>query len=48
LKTFYHQHLSTREAFIHKNRSTQVKETGVDAGWLLTGKGDMYGEEKNK
>ena len=26
LKAFYHQHLSTREAFIHKNRSTQVKK----------------------
>jgi hypothetical protein len=25
LKTFYQKHLSTREAFIHKNRSTQVK-----------------------
>jgi transcriptional regulator with XRE-family HTH domain len=25
-----------------------IKETGVDGGWLLTGKGDMYGkEEKN-
>jgi hypothetical protein len=44
LKTFYHQHLSTCEAFIHKNHSTQVRETGVDGDWLLTGKGDMYGE----
>jgi hypothetical protein len=25
LKTSWQQHLSTREAFIHKNRSTQVK-----------------------
>jgi transcriptional regulator with XRE-family HTH domain len=23
-----------------------IRETGVDGDWLLTGKGDMYGEEK--
>jgi transcriptional regulator with XRE-family HTH domain len=23
-----------------------IRETGVDGHWLLTGKGDMYGEEK--
>ena len=23
-----------------------IRETGVDGNWLLTGKGDMYGEEK--
>jgi hypothetical protein len=25
-----------------------IKETGVDGDWLLTGKGDMYGEGKKK
>jgi len=25
-----------------------IKETGVDGDWLLTGKGDMYGEEKKQ
>ena len=31
LKTFYQQHLSTREAFIHKNRSTQGKISRKEA-----------------
>ena len=25
-----------------------IRLTGVDGDWLLTGKGDMYGEEKKK
>jgi transcriptional regulator with XRE-family HTH domain len=25
-----------------------IRETGVDGDWLLTGKGDMYGERRNQ
>jgi hypothetical protein len=29
-----------------ENQKSVIKETGVDGDWLLTGKGDMYGEKK--